>query len=119
MLEINDVVLYCIVLYCIVLYCIVMHCVALRCVALRCVALRCVALRCVALRCVALRCIVLYCIVLYCIVTSLMCPLKRPLRYEGYLCNQIQQKNVCVTSKRTMLSNVLTAKAILRALLSS
>ena len=27
MLEINDVVLYCIVLYCIVLYCIVLYCI--------------------------------------------------------------------------------------------
>ena len=25
--------------------------------------------------------------------TSLMCHLKRPLRYGGYLCNQIQQNN--------------------------
>ena len=49
------------------------------------------------------------------IVTSLMCRLKRPLRYGGYLCNQIQQNNV----ERTMLSNVLTAKAISGALLSS
>ena len=27
-------------------------------------------------------------------VTLLMCHLKRHLRYGGYLCNQIQQKNV-------------------------
>ena len=27
------------------------------------------------------------------VVTSLMCHLKRPLRYGGYLCNQIQQNN--------------------------
>ena len=50
-----------------------------------------------------------------------MCHLKRPLRYGGYLCNQIQQNNfeMCLKFKRTMLSNVLTAKAISRALLSS
>ena len=29
MLEINDVVLYCIVLYCIVLYCIVLYCIVI------------------------------------------------------------------------------------------
>ena len=28
------------------------------------------------------------------VVTSLMCHLKRPLRYWGYICNQIQQNNV-------------------------
>ena len=28
------------------------------------------------------------------VVTLLMCPLKRPLRYGGYLRNQIQQNNV-------------------------
>ena len=28
------------------------------------------------------------------VVTSLMCNLKRPLRYGGYICNQIQQNNV-------------------------
>ena len=27
------------------------------------------------------------------VVTSPMCRLKRPLRYGGYLCNQIQQNN--------------------------
>ena len=27
------------------------------------------------------------------VVTSLMCHLKRPLSYGGYLCNQIQQNN--------------------------
>ena len=26
--------------------------------------------------------------------TSIMCHLKRPLRYGGYLCNQIQQNNI-------------------------
>ena len=46
-------------------------------------------------------------------VTSLMCHLKRPVRYGGYLSNQIQQNNF------EMLSNVLTAKSILRALLLS
>ena len=50
------------------------------------------------------------------VVTILLCPLKRPLRYGGYLCNQIQQNNF---EKRAMLSNVLTAKAISRALLLS
>ena len=34
MLEINDVVLYCIVLYCIVLYCIVLYCIVLYCIVL-------------------------------------------------------------------------------------
>ena len=28
------------------------------------------------------------------VVTLLLCHLKRPLRYGGYLCNQIQQNNV-------------------------
>ena len=28
------------------------------------------------------------------VVNSLLCHLKRPLRYGGYLCNQIQQNNV-------------------------
>ena len=54
------------------------------------------------------------------IVTSLMCHLKRPLRYGGYLCNQIHIPFLrCVKFKRTMLSNGLTAKAISRALLPS
>ena len=48
------------------------------------------------------------------VLTLLMCHLKRPLRYGGYLCNQIQQNNV-----ETMLSHVLTAKAISGTLLSS
>ena len=39
MLEINDVVLYCIVLYCIVLYCIVLYCIVLYCIVLYCIAL--------------------------------------------------------------------------------
>ena len=34
MLEINDVVLYCIVLYCIVLYCIVLYCIVLYCIVI-------------------------------------------------------------------------------------
>ena len=49
------------------------------------------------------------------VVTLLLCHLKRPLRYGGYLYNQIQQNKF----KRAMLSNVLTAKAISRDLLSS
>ena len=53
------------------------------------------------------------------VLTSLMCHLKRPLRSGGYLCNQIQQNNFEMFKfKRTMLSNVLTAKAISRAMLS-
>ena len=52
MLEINDIVLYCVVSYCIVglLYC------------------RLIVLYCIVLYCIVLYCIVLYCIVLYCIV---------------------------------------------------
>ena len=61
MLEINDVVLYCIVLYCIVLYCIVLYCIVLYCIVLYCI----------VLYCIVLYCIVLYCIVLYCIVTNI------------------------------------------------
>ena len=37
MLEINDVVLYCIVLYCSVLYCIVLYCIVLYCIVLYCI----------------------------------------------------------------------------------
>ena len=50
------------------------------------------------------------------VVTILLCHLKRPLRYGGYLCNQIQQNNFEMWA---MLSNVLTSKAISRALLTS
>ena len=56
------------------------------------------------------------------VVTSLMCTLKRPLRYGGYsLCETKINRTIlrCVKFKRTMLSNMLTAKAILRALPSS
>ena len=55
------------------------------------------------------------------VVTLLLCYLKRPLRYGGYL--DVTKFNrtilICVKFKRTMISNVLTAKAISRALLSS
>ena len=69
MLEINDVVLYCIVLYCIVLYCIVLYCIVLYCIVLYCIVLYCIVLCCIVLYCIVLYCIVfvLYCIVLYCI----------------------------------------------------
>ena len=50
------------------------------------------------------------------VVTSLMCNLKRPLRYVTKFNRTILR---CFKFKRTMLSNVLTAKAISRALLSS
>ena len=53
------------------------------------------------------------------VVNLLLCHLKRPLRYGGYLCNQIQQNNFEMWFKRTMHSNVLRAKAISRVLLSS
>ena len=54
------------------------------------------------------------------VVTSLMCHLKRHLRYGSYDVTKFNRTIVrCVTFKRTMLSNVLTAKAISRALLSS
>ena len=42
MLEINDVLLYCIVLYCIALHCIALHCIALHCIALYCIVLYCI-----------------------------------------------------------------------------
>ena len=46
------------------------------------------------------------------VITSIICHLKRPLRYGGYLSNQIQQNNfeMCKVFLRAMLSNVLTAK---------
>ena len=60
MLEINDVVLYCIVLYCIVLYCIVLYCIVLYCIVLYCIVLYCIVLYCIVLYCIVLYCIVLY-----------------------------------------------------------
>ena len=60
MLQINDIVLYCIILYCIVLYCIVSY----RIVSYRIVSYR------IVLYCIVLYCIVLYCISLYLIVLS-------------------------------------------------
>ena len=53
------------------------------------------------------------------VVTLLLCHLKRPLRYGGYLTKFNRTILRCVKFKRAMLSNVLTAKAISRALLSS
>ena len=52
------------------------------------------------------------------VVTLLLCHLKRPLRYI-YVTKFNRTILRCVKFKRAMLSNVLTAKAISRALLSS
>ena len=60
MLEINDVVLYCIALYYIVLYCIVLYCIVLYCIVLHRIASR----RIASYR-IVLYCIVSYRIVLY------------------------------------------------------
>ena len=54
------------------------------------------------------------------VVTILLCHLKRPLRYGGIYVTKFNRTILrCVKFKRAMLSNVLTAKAISRALLSS
>ena len=52
--------------------------------------------------------------------TLLTCHLKRPLRYGGIYVTKFNRTMLrCVKFKRTKLSNVLTAKAISGALLSS
>ena len=58
MLEINDVVLYCIVLCCVALRCISLHFTSLHFTSLHFISLHCTALHCTALHCIALYCIV-------------------------------------------------------------